>query len=66
MADRDNNLWNRFPPGFAAHRYRATPEEIEQLKRWKRIQNERDEQNRRKLIAEGKLRPDDEPDEEPA
>jgi len=58
MTDGNNNSRSRFPPGFAAHRYRATPEEIEELKRWKKIQNERDERNRRKLIEEGKLPPD--------
>ena len=53
------------PP--ATHRYRLTPEEIERkrrrLKIQFKIQDERDERHRRKLIEEGKLRPDDEPDE---
>jgi len=55
-----------YPPGFSSPRYRATPEKIERLKRWIKIQDERQELNRRKLIEEGKLRPDDEPDEKPA
>lgn len=55
-----------YPPGFSSPRYRATPEKIERLKRWIKIQDKRQELNRRKLIEEGKLRPDDEPDEKPA
>jgi hypothetical protein len=55
-----------YPPGFSAPRYRATPEEIERNRRWNQIQSERDERHRRKLIEEGKIRPDDEPDEKPA
>ena len=66
MTGPNDNLRSRFPPGFSAHRYRPTREEIEQLKRWKHVQNERDERNRRKLIEEGKLPPDDEPHEKPA
>jgi|GEM_PF-3573714 len=67
MADRNDNLRSRFPPGFSAHRYRPTHEEIELLKRWKKVQNERDERNRMKMIEEGKLPPNDEPpDEKPA
>ena len=66
MSCRNNNLRNRFPPGFSAHRYRATPEEIEQLRRWNQIQAERDERNRQRLIAEGKLRPDPVLDKKPA
>ena len=54
-----------YPPGFSAHRYRATPEEIERRKRWIKIQDEKQERYRRKLIEEGLLRPDDEPDEKP-
>ena len=54
-----------YPPGSSTHRTRATPEEIERTKRWIQIQNERQERYRRKLIEEGKLRPDDEPDEKP-
>jgi len=54
-----------YPPGFSTHRSRATPEEIERKKRWIKIQEERDERHRRKLIEEGKLRPDDEPYEKP-
>ena len=52
------------PP--ATHRYRLTPEEIERKKRRLQIQNEKQERHRRQLIEEGKLRPDDEPDEKPA
>ena len=55
-----------YPPGSSAHRSRLTPEEIEQRKRWIQIQRERDERNLRKLIEEGKIRPDDELDEAPA
>jgi len=55
-----------YPPGFATHRYRLTPEEIERKRQRIKIQEEREERHRRKLIEEGKLRPDDEPDEQPA
>jgi len=54
-----------YPPGFSTHRSRATPEEIERKKRRLKIQNEKQERYRRKLIEEGILRPDDEPDEKP-
>ena len=54
-----------YPPGTSAHRYRLTPEEIERRKRDIEIQHQRDERNRRKLIQEGKIRPD-ERDEKPA
>ena len=54
-----------YPPGSSAHRYRATPEEIERLRRLNQIQDEKDERHRKKLIDEGKLRPD-EPDEKTA
>jgi len=47
-----------YPPGSAAKRYRATPEEIERNRRESEIQRERDERNRRKLIEEGKIRPE--------
>lgn len=47
------------PPGFSVPKYRATPEEIEELKRLNRIQAERDEAHRRKLIEEGKIQPDE-------
>ena len=47
-----------YPPGFAAHRYRPTPEEIEELRQWNRIRWERDKRDREKLIEEGKLPPD--------
>lgn len=46
-----------YPPGFSAHSYRATPQEIEELKRMIRIQRERDERNQRKLIDESEIRP---------
>ncbi len=54
-----------YPPGFAAPRYRATPEEMERLRRSNQIQAERDERHRKKLIEEGKLRPDPELDKKP-
>jgi hypothetical protein len=54
-----------YPPGFSAHRYRPTAEEIERTRRWNRIHFERDERHRQKLIEEGKLRPDPELDEKP-
>lgn len=53
-----------YPP--ATHRYRLTPEEIERKRQRIKIQEEKEERHRRKLIEEGKLRPDDEPDEQPA
>ena len=43
MTSRKEDLLDRFPPGFSSKRYRATPEEIEELKRSNRIQRERDE-----------------------
>jgi len=55
-----------YPPGFSAPRYRLTPEEIERRKQSNQIQSERDERHRRKLIEEGKIRPDNEPDDKPA
>jgi len=55
-----------YPPGSAAKRYRSTPEQIERNRREIAIQTERDERHRRKLIEEGKLRPDPEFDEKPA
>ena len=55
-----------YPPGFAAHRYRLTPKEIEELRQWNRIQWEKEERDRQKLIEEGKLPPDPETDEKPA
>ena len=48
-----------YPPGFSVPKYRATPEEIEHLRRSNRIQAERDAAHRRKLIEEGKIQPDD-------
>jgi len=54
-----------YPPGFSAASYRATSEEMEHLRRLNQIQAERDAANRKKLIEEGKIRPD-ERDEEPA
>jgi len=54
-----------YPPGFSAPKYRATPEEIERLRRLNQIQEEKEERHRRKLIEEGKLPPDDEPGEKP-
>jgi hypothetical protein len=55
-----------YPPGSAAKRYRANPEQMERNIRESEIQRQRDERHRRKLIEEGKLRPDDEFDERPA
>jgi hypothetical protein len=54
-----------YPPGSSAHKYRATPEEIEELRRGNQIQRERDQRNRRKLIEEGKIRPDPKRDAKP-
>ena len=54
------------PPGFSTPRYRATPEEIERLRRLNQIQEEKEERHRKKLIEDGKLRPDPELDEKPA
>jgi len=65
MAFRDKDLLDRFPPGFASHRYRLTPEEIEQTKRELQIQRERQERYRKKLIEEGLLSPDPEPNGKP-
>ena len=42
-----------YPPGFAAHRYRLTPEEIEDLRRQNRIECEKQESYRKRLIEEG-------------
>jgi len=66
MTCRNENPFDRFPPGFAAKRYRATPEQIERNIRESQIQAERDERHRRKLIEEGKLRPDPELDRKSA
>ena len=63
MTDRYKDLLDRFPPGFASHRYRLTTEEIEQRKRRIQIQREKEERHRKKLIEEGKLLPDTESDE---
>lgn len=62
----EKNVMNVFDLPPATHRYRLTPEEIERKKRRLQIQNEKQERYRRQLIEEGKLRPDDEPDENPA
>ena len=64
----ENNVMklSDYPPGFSAHRYRLTPEEIERKRRLIQIQEEKEERHRRKLIEEGKLRPDPESDEKPA
>ena len=66
MTCRNDDPFDRFPPGFAAHRYRLTPEERERNRRSNQIQAERDERHRQKLIKEGKLRPDPVLDEKPA
>lgn len=60
MTQDNKNLLNRFPPGFAAHKYRLTPEEMERNKRLNEIQRERQQRYRKKLIEEGKLPPDTE------
>ena len=65
MTLRDNNLLDRFPPGSETHRYRLTPEEMERTRRLNRIQWEKQERYRKKLIEEGKLPPDTESDEKP-
>ena len=56
------NLFD-YPP--ATHKYRATAEELEELRRGIEIQRERQERYRRKLIEEGKIRPDPLKDKEP-
>jgi len=56
------NFFNRFPPGFAAKRYRASPERIERNIRESEIQLERDKRARQKLIDEGRIPPDPELD----
>jgi len=58
MACRNEKPFDPFPPGFAAHRYRWTPEERERNKRLNQIQDEIQQRYRKKLIEEGKLRPD--------
>lgn len=60
------NSFNRFPPGFAAKRYRATPEQIEQNIRENEKQLEVQKRYRQKLIEEGLLPPDPEPDDKEA
>jgi len=55
-----------FPPGFAAKRYRATPEQIERNIRESQIQLEIDKRARQKLIEEGKIAFDPDRDEMPA
>lgn len=57
---------NDYPPGFATHRYRLTPEEMEERRQWNRIQWEKQERYRKKLIEEGKLPPDTRPNEKKA
>jgi hypothetical protein len=57
------DLSDRFPPGFAAKRYRATPEQIERNTREAEIQFERSQRARQKLIDEGRIPPDPKPDE---
>jgi hypothetical protein len=60
------NSFDRFPPGFAAKRYRATLEEIERNIRESEIQIERQKRYRKKMIEEGLLPPDPKSDEEKA
>jgi len=55
-----------YPPGFSTPRYRLTPEEIEQRKRQIQIQHDREERHLKKLIEEGKIRPDTESNGKPA
>jgi len=57
------DLSKRFPPGFAAKRYRATPEQIERNIRESEIHLERQKRARKKLIEEGRIPPDPEVDE---
>ena len=65
MSRGNNDSLDRFPPGFASHRYRMTPEEMEEKRKWNRIQWEKQERYRKKLIEEGKLPPDPESDQKP-
>ena len=57
MTHGNKELFEPFPPGFSAKRYRATPEQIERNKRENRIQREKDERAWRELIEEGKVPP---------
>ena len=57
------NSSDRFPPGFAAKRYRARPERMERNIRESEIQLERDKRARKKLIDEGRIPPDPDFDE---
>jgi len=65
MACRDQNSLDRFPPGFAAKRYRATPEEIERNIRNNEIQRERDERAWKRAIEKEKERSQTEFNETP-
>jgi len=65
VKSRDKNPLDEFPPGFAAKRYRATPEQIEQNIRESQIQRERDEQAWRRSIEKEKERSQTKPDEKP-
>ena len=62
MTDR-NNLSEPFPPGFASQRLRLPPEEIERIRQRNKINFERQERYRKRLIEEGLLPPDPEPEE---
>ena len=56
MTCGNNNSFDRFPPGFAAKRYRTTPEELERNIREGEIQRERDERAWRRAIEKEKQR----------
>ena len=60
------DFFDPYPPGFAAKRYRATPQQIERNIRESEIQLQIDKRARQKLIEEGKISPDPDKDEMPA
>jgi hypothetical protein len=66
MTCRHENLFNRFPPGAASHRYRLTPEEIERNRREGRIQRERDERAWKRTIEKEKESSNTESGDKPA
>jgi hypothetical protein len=66
MTRRKEDLLGRFSPGFAAHRYRLTPEEIERNRREGRIQQERDERAWRQAMEKEKEGSQNESDDKPA
>lgn len=58
--------WTDYPPGSSTHRYRATPEEIEQMRREGRIARERDERAWRQAMEKERERSQSESDDKPA